>query len=247
MSAPQNVTANFSVVAPVITSLSPSSTTATGATFTLTVNGTGFVSGATVQWNGSALTTTFVSSTQLTASVAASLIANTGSASITVVYPGGGTSSAVTLPINPPTPVISSLNPTSATAAGAAFTLTVNGTGYLSGATVQWKGSALPTTFVSSTQLSASVSAPLIASTGNASITVVNPGGTTSNAFVLHQCAAGSNCHQPEPGGGDIAWRGLHAHYQRLWLSIRSHRPVELFSPLDRCSQRDTVDGICAG
>jgi hypothetical protein len=44
--------------------------------------------GATVQWNGSALTATFVSATQLTASVTASLIAATGTASVTVTNLG---------------------------------------------------------------------------------------------------------------------------------------------------------------
>ncbi|HXZ39566.1 MAG TPA: IPT/TIG domain-containing protein, partial [Terriglobales bacterium] len=39
-----------------------------GEGFTLTVNGTGFVSGAVVDWDGHALKTTFVSSSQLTAS-----------------------------------------------------------------------------------------------------------------------------------------------------------------------------------
>ena len=68
-----------------------------GTGFTLTVNGTGFVSGATVDWNGSLLKTTFVSSSQLTASVPASDIATAGTASVTVVNPspGGGTSNVV--------------------------------------------------------------------------------------------------------------------------------------------------------
>ena len=48
-----------------LTTLSPSSAVAGGPAFTLTVNGTGFVNGATVRWNGQARTTTFVSSTQL--------------------------------------------------------------------------------------------------------------------------------------------------------------------------------------
>lgn len=63
--------------------------------FTLTLNGTGFVSGSTVYWNGSALPTTFVSASQLTATVSASEVATAGTASITVVSPaaGGGTSS----------------------------------------------------------------------------------------------------------------------------------------------------------
>ena len=39
------------------------------AGFTLTVNGTGFVSGAVVKWNGNARTTTFVSKSRLTATI----------------------------------------------------------------------------------------------------------------------------------------------------------------------------------
>jgi uncharacterized protein (TIGR03437 family) len=85
----------------------------------------------------------------------------------------------------PPVPSITSLNPSSATAAGAAFTLTVNGTAFLFGATLQWNGTTLPATFVGATQLTASVPANLIASTGAASISVVNPGGASSNTVTL--------------------------------------------------------------
>src|SRR5262245_2397171 len=55
-----------------------------GAGFTLTVNGTGFVSGSVVNWNGSARASTFVSSSQLTASILASDIAIATTASVTV-------------------------------------------------------------------------------------------------------------------------------------------------------------------
>jgi hypothetical protein len=81
--------ATFTIAAgPVITSLSPNAATAGGAAFTLTVNGTGFVSGAVVQWNGTALATTFVSATQLTAAVPANLIATPGTANITAIVAG---------------------------------------------------------------------------------------------------------------------------------------------------------------
>src|SRR5215831_15286725 len=53
------------------------------AGFTLTLNGTGFVSGSVVNWNGSHLATTFVSGSQLTATIPASDIATAGTASIT--------------------------------------------------------------------------------------------------------------------------------------------------------------------
>jgi uncharacterized protein (TIGR03437 family) len=83
-----------------LSSLSPNSVTAGGLAFTLTVNGSSFLTGSTVQWNGSALATSYVSSSQLTASVPATLIASPGSASIMVINPGGGASNALTFTIN---------------------------------------------------------------------------------------------------------------------------------------------------
>jgi hypothetical protein len=81
--------------APTITSISPTGAIAGGAAFTLTVNGTNFVSGSTVSFNGNARATTFVSATQLTAFILASDIATAGTFNVTVTNPGGGTSSFV--------------------------------------------------------------------------------------------------------------------------------------------------------
>ena len=53
----------------------PDATAPGGPQFTLTVNGTGFVSKSVVNWNGGALTTQFVSGSQLTATVPAAEIA----------------------------------------------------------------------------------------------------------------------------------------------------------------------------
>jgi hypothetical protein len=83
----------------------PASAVPGGADFTLTVNGTGFSSGSVVNWDGSARTTTFVSNTQLTATIPASDIATAGTAWVTVVNPtpGGGTSNVAFFPITNPT------------------------------------------------------------------------------------------------------------------------------------------------
>jgi hypothetical protein len=88
--------------APTISSLSPSSAGAGGPAFTLTVNGSGFVCGSTVKFNGNARTTTFISPTQLTAAILASDIANPGSYNVTVTNaaPGGGTSNAAVFTVN---------------------------------------------------------------------------------------------------------------------------------------------------
>jgi hypothetical protein len=81
---------------PVISSISPAFTNAGGATFTLTITGTGFVSGSTTYWGTTALATTYGSATQLTAQVPAADIASAGITAITVQTPtpGGGTSNS---------------------------------------------------------------------------------------------------------------------------------------------------------
>ena len=88
---------------PTTTTLSPTSKTAGDAAFTLTVNGTNFVNGLSkVRWNGTDRTTTYVSTTQLTAAITTADIAPAGAASVTVFNPapGGGTSNAQTFTVN---------------------------------------------------------------------------------------------------------------------------------------------------
>ena len=66
------------------------------------MNGSGFLNGSTVLWNGSPLTTSYGSGSQLSASVGANLIASPGSASVTVQNPGGAASNSLTFVVNPP-------------------------------------------------------------------------------------------------------------------------------------------------
>jgi uncharacterized delta-60 repeat protein len=174
---------------PTVTSISPASATAGGAAFTLTVNGSGFITSSVVNWNGSTRPTTFSSSHQLTAAISAEDIATAGTIRVTVTNPGpgGGTSAPKTFTVNNPVPAISSISPSSATAGGPAFTLTVNGSNFVSGSKVHWKTSTLTTHFVSSIQVTAAVPASDIRTAGTASVTVVNapPGGGTSNAMTF--------------------------------------------------------------
>jgi len=69
---------------PTITSLVPSSATADGPGFTLTVNGTNFVSGSVVKFNGVVKTTTFVRAGQLKAAISQQDITAAGSFPVTV-------------------------------------------------------------------------------------------------------------------------------------------------------------------
>ncbi len=169
---------------PAITSLNPNSALAGGPAFTLTVNGSNFVNGSTVRWNGSNRPTSFSSATRLTAAISAADIANAGNASVTVVNPEGAVSNPGNFQITPPiqSPMIISLSPNSASAGGPVFALTVNGSNFVSGAAVRWNGSPRPTSFSSSTQLSANITAADIANQGTAQVTVANPNGEVSNA-----------------------------------------------------------------
>ena len=172
-------------VSPTISKISPDSDIAGGPAFTMTVTGDGFILASQVTGLTGA-TTSYVSLNQLSVSVPASAIANVGSMFVSVTSPGGLISpSARTFTVNAPTPAITSLSPASVPAGGPAFTLTVNGSNFLSGATVAWNGAALPTTSAGATQLTATVSATLIAAPGTAKITVINVGPVSSNEVAL--------------------------------------------------------------
>jgi sugar lactone lactonase YvrE len=102
---------------PAISSLSPAVATAGGASFTLTVNGSSFVATSVIYWGSTALTTQYVSASQLTAQVPAASIAAAGIATVTVQTPApsGGTSNSLKLEIDPAGSTPPAFNPTSAT------------------------------------------------------------------------------------------------------------------------------------
>jgi hypothetical protein len=86
---------------PTLASVSPSPLTSKGPNFSLTVNGSHFIRGTVVQWNGSNRTTKWLSPLKLVADIPASDIAVPGTAHITVLnpLPGGGKSVAVPVTI----------------------------------------------------------------------------------------------------------------------------------------------------
>src|SRR5438046_5788461 len=101
--------------------------------------------------------------------------------------PGGGTPNTQVLTVNNPLPTTTSISPTNTIVGATAFTLTVNGTNFVSTSVVQFAGSNRTTTFVNSTQLTATILASDLTTAGTFNITVFNPtpGGGTSNAQVL--------------------------------------------------------------
>jgi hypothetical protein len=80
--------------APAITELVPAAVPAGSLDFIITINGTSFGTGAQVFWNGTALTTSYVTAAQVTAMVPAADVATAGNAS---VYVRSGTMNSNTL------------------------------------------------------------------------------------------------------------------------------------------------------
>ena len=266
--------------APIASALSPSQAVVGGTAFTLAVTGSKFISSSIVRWNGANRPTTFVSATQLQASIGSADIAALGTAQVTVFTPApaGGTSAPLTftvsspptltpnittavtgatvtvtlangfggsrdwlalastsaantsylgwtyvgaglfnrtwsvaMPSNPGTyefrlftndgytrvatsptivvvpgpPALSSLSPGSTIVGASAFTLTLNGSGFVSSSVVRWNGANRTTTFVNSSQLRAAIPASDVASAGTAAVTVFSPppGGGTSGSL----------------------------------------------------------------
>ena len=163
-----------------ISSISPTFASVGSGAVSLTVNGSGFSSQSQVGFTENTLqtqlATTFVSQSQLTASIPASLLQASGTAQVSVTDPSHQNSTnSVTFTVTVSPPVLSAISPTTALAGTAAFTLSVNGSNFVSGAVVNFNGAPQPTTFVSSTSLTAAISASSVAAAGSFPVTVTNP------------------------------------------------------------------------
>ncbi len=166
-----------------ITGISPTSVQAGAVATSIDVTGSNFVSGSVVTFNGSDLPTTYNSATSLSAIIPASSLTDGETAGIAVVNPGESASAPAAFAVDSPTPVLTSVSPTSIPM-GATGTLTLTGTGFEANSVVQLNGTNLTTTFISGTSLTAVLAAAQVSQAGNGQIAVVNPapaGGTSGS------------------------------------------------------------------
>jgi hypothetical protein len=175
------------VMGPALTLLVPDSADAGNPGFILSVIGSDFVDGAVVRWDGSPRPTTFISGTEVQATVDPADLAAGMAVQVTVLNPDGGVSNTLPFSIHNPGPSLTSISPAQATGGGVAFTLTVLGSSFVPNSVVRWNGSDRVTTFVSATELQAAITATDIATGGDAQITVFNPApvGGASGALAL--------------------------------------------------------------
>ena len=208
---------------PAIISLSPNSANAGGAAFTITITGYNFISSSTVQFNGSARTTTYTSSTQLQAQITAAHIASPGLAALSVTNPtpGGGNSGSAEFAISPasnPAPSALSLIPSSVSAGSPGFILTLNGSNFIPASIIEWNGVALSTNYLSDTQLEAQIPASDLIDPGVADVFVLNPapGGGVSTPLMF---AINYEPMVVNQLANDLVWDATH---QLIYLSVPS-------------------------
>lgn len=140
------------------------------------VNGTGFLQGATVRWNGQDRATTYVSSTQLRVTFTTTDFVSFGTAQVTIHNADTQDSLPHDYRILPTYAKISAVTPSSATPGSGSLTITLTGSFFVATSEVRWNNDTkLPTTYVSGQKLTATIGAQLLSEAGVADIRVYTP------------------------------------------------------------------------
>lgn len=175
---------------PTITSIDPTSAQVNTKTPPLiTITGTNFSVNDVVTWNGQprAATSTYTDQNHMTIQPAPTDLAAVGTASISVAEPGlvmaaPSVNFSITSSSNP-SPTVSSLSPSSATAGSPDLEVLVTGKIFVPNSQVLWNSMPVPTAYLSATQMMALIPTADLASAGSADVSVMNPapgGGTSS-------------------------------------------------------------------
>ncbi len=179
------------VAGPVISSLNPASVTTSAGNQTLTITGTGFKTGAKVNFTYgggtvTVLTPTTVTATSIAVPVAVGLTPRTWT--VQVVNTDGYKSATSNLTVTAPSPTLTSLTPAILTGSTGNQTITMAGTNFQSGAKVNLAytggtSTALTPATVSTTAIAVAVNVGTTARTWT--LQVANPDGKTSSTSNL--------------------------------------------------------------
>jgi hypothetical protein len=122
------------LAASALTGMAPTSATAGGSTFTLTLNGQGFGMNPTVNFGTTTGLPSVGSGSQLQVAVPASAISASGVEAVTVA----GASGSLDFSVEGPVPTISGISPTSVSSTANPVTITVSGTNFTSSTGITW-------------------------------------------------------------------------------------------------------------
>jgi hypothetical protein len=192
---------------PTVSSVNPTSRGQGASKATVTIKGSGFASGAAASFGAGVTVESTVrnSSSELVATISVEAAAATGPRTVTVTNADGGTASLANGFAVNAAPNLESINPSSRGQGTSGQTITVKGSGFVSGATVTFSGSGVTatTSFKSSSELVATVAVTTSATVGPRTVTVTNPdegADTLVNAFTVN---AAPNVESVSPNAGD--------------------------------------------
>jgi large repetitive protein len=180
--------------APTVASTNPASRGQGATNQDITITGTNFAGGAQVTFSGAGITvnsTIFVNATTLTANITIAAGAATGARNVTVLNSDAGTATKANGFTVNAGPTLASTTPNTRAQGLVNQSIAVNGTGFVSGATVSFSGTGITvntTTFNTSTQITVSVTIAANAALGPRNVTVTNPDGgsaTGAGAFTV--------------------------------------------------------------
>ncbi len=172
-----------------ISSVSPKDVPVGSSAVVIDVTGTGFTSTTVIQLSGAAVPTTYISGTEIRATIPASLLQN-GTILKLSVADGTQVVAADTgnnVQVDNPEPTVSALAPSSVLVNAPAGTITVTGTNFVSGIMLTVNGSPRNTTYVSATQLTANLTSDDFLNAASLLLNAVNPqpGGGASGTIPL--------------------------------------------------------------
>jgi Lamin Tail Domain/IPT/TIG domain len=180
------------------------------ANYLLFVRGEHFDAASAVFVEGTVVTTTFTNATELRATVPGNFAADLGTRRVRVRNGDGAESNELSFEVVATGTRITGLTPAQVTAGDPAFTLTVAGAGFKSGAVVLFDDAPLTTTLISASQVRAEVPASLVAAPGLHVVQERNGDGGMSNQLVFFVLPRPPLAKAIDPafvieGAGDVA------------------------------------------
>jgi hypothetical protein len=207
---------------PAVTSLAPPTVYVKSPSTTITINGSGFLSStiAYLQDSNTALPTTFVSATQIKTQLPDTALSSIGQVFLDVVNPAPGGGTAFTsLQVISLEPSINGVSPTSIVAGTASEPIIVSGQNFMAGAKVQWNGTNIATTYLSSTQLQAQPKTSQLQTAGIVQLSVDNPSPGTISTPVIFDVTYPETVTVLDLPANDLVWDPF---AQRIYASLPS-------------------------
>lgn len=142
---------------------------------------------------------------------------------------GGGTGGGGAPPPNVPS--LSSIAPSTTVAGASSIVLSLYGSNFANGASVEWNGTQLMSSWISADQMTATISTSDLSTAGGEQVTVVNPspgGGTSAvQTFTILATGPSATTWIRNVAGitvpNDVVWDGAHGN---LYASVSSNDPT---------------------